>query len=325
VKRGVFDVLRRGLDNTIANWPLLLLRFAESVLFAIIAVVAAVVILAPILVSIGINIADLTSVDDVENVYALLLSKWMMLAWIVVAVSILLAVFVAVHSFVEAGSARVYLDGERIAGPEQHGLRSRFRVFSMQRWLAGGADGWWTVFWIYNLAWTAAGAILLIPLLPTLVLMLLLGSEEQPLFAIATGCVGLAVTLLLLVVVVIVTTIWVNRAIAGWAMRRSGARDALAAGWRALRADLGRHVLIAVALYVVIMAGTGFFASFSFIAALGQTFGGDAGVAFLMTLPIRILGTICSYAFTAGVTGWFLASYVTLETEGTPSSQSVTH
>ncbi|HYO78899.1 MAG TPA: hypothetical protein VE010_20725 [Thermoanaerobaculia bacterium] len=314
MRRGVFDVLRRGLDNTIANWPLLLIRFAESVLFAIIAVVAAIVILAPILVSIGINIADLASVDDVENVYAILLSKWMMLVWIVAAVTVLLAVFVAVHSFVEAGSARVYVDGERIAGPEQMGVRSRFRVFSMQRWFAGAADGWWTVFWIYNLAWTVAGAILLIPLLPTLVLMLLL-RDEQPLYAIATGCLGLAVTLLLFIAVAIVTTIWVNRAIAGWAMRRSGARDALAEGWRALRADLGRHVLIAVALYIVIMAGSGFFASFSLIASLGQTFGSDSGVAFLMTLPIRILGTLCSYAFTAGVTGWFLASYATLATD----------
>jgi hypothetical protein len=314
VKRGVFDVLRRGLDNTLANWPLILIRFAEAVAFAILAVLAIIAIIAPILLTIGINIDDIASPEDIEGVAGMLLSRWALLLWIMVAIFGLFVVFMALHSFVEAGSARVYVDGERIAGPAVEGPRSRFKVFSMERWWAGATDGWWTVFWIYNLAWGAASVILLIPLLPTFVLLLFLRNDDQPYAAIATGCLGLIVTILLFVVVAIVAAIWINRAIVDWAIRRAGARDALAAGWRATRADLGRHVLIAVALYVVMMAGSTFFASFSFAAGLGEVFS-DSGFALMFTLPLRMFGTLCSYAFTAGVTAWFLAAYAGVATE----------
>ena len=314
MKRGVFDVLRRSLDNALANWQLIAIRFGESVLFAILALLAAIAIIAPILVSIGINLADLTSPEDLEGVGALLLTRWALLAWIVVAIFVLLCVFVALHSLVEAGSARVYVDAERIAGPALEGPRARFKVFSMERWWAGATDGWWTVFWIYNLAWGAAMVILLVPLLPTFALTLLLRDDENPVAAIATGCLGLALTLLLFVIVAIVAAIWTNRAIVDWAMRRAGARDALAAGWAAMRADLGRHVLIAIALYVVMLAGSAFFGSFSFAAGIGDMFG-ESGVTLAFTLPLRVLGSLCSYAFTAGVTAWFLASYTGVATE----------
>ncbi|HEY0155706.1 MAG TPA: hypothetical protein VGF28_00285 [Thermoanaerobaculia bacterium] len=314
MRRGVFEVLRRGLDNTLANWPLILIRFAEAVTFAILAVVAAIAIIAPILLSIGINLADIASPEDVEGVAALLLTRWALLLWILVALFVLFGVFVALHSLVEAGSARVYVDAERVAGPALEGPRSRFKVFSMQRWWTGAAEGWWTVFWIYNLAWGAAGVILLVPLLPTFVLLLFLRDDDQPYAAIATGCLGLVVTLLLFVIVAIVAAIWINRAIVDWAIRRAGARDALAAGWQATRADLGRHVLIAVALYVVMMAGSTFFASFSFAAGLGEAVS-DSGFALMFTLPLRMFGTLCSYAFTAGVTAWFLAAYAGVATE----------
>jgi hypothetical protein len=314
VKRGVFDVLLRALDNTVANWQLVLVRFGESVVLAILAVLSAVVIIAPILISIGINIADITSPEDFEGVAELLLSRWALLIWVVVAVSVLLAVFVALHSLVEAGSARVYIDGDRIAGPEKVGPRSRFKVFSMERWWAGAKDGWWTVFWIYNLAWGAASVILLLPLLPTLVLVLLLRDDEQPLPSIAVGCVGLAITLLLFLVVAVVTAVWTNRAITDWAIRRAGARDALAAGWAAMRADLLRHVLIAVALYVVLMAGSSFFATLSMFGGFGDVVG-KSSFTFLFTLPLRLFTTALSYAFTAAVTSWFLSSYATLANE----------
>lgn len=315
MKRGVLEVLRRALDNTLANWQLIAIRFAESVLFAMLAIAAAIAIIAPILVSIGVNLVDITTPEDLEGVASLLLSRWALLAWIVTAILVLLTIFVAVHSLVEAGSARVYIDAERIAGPAAEGPRSRFKVFSMERWWAGASEGWWTVFWIYNLAWGAAMVILLVPLLPTFVLTLLLKDEENPIAAIAVGCVGLLVTVLFFVVVAVVAAVWTNRAIVDWAMRRAGARDALAAGWAAMRADLGRHVLIAIALYVVMLAGSSFFASFSFAAGLGDTIG-DSSFTMMFTLPLRLLGQLCSYAFTAGVTAWFLAAYADVAAEG---------
>jgi hypothetical protein len=313
MKRGTFDVLRRGIDNIIANWPLILIRLGEMLLFGIMAVVAVFAALAPLLVSVGIEVSRIDTPDDFETALLALMERWILLVWIFVAVCVLLVLFVAIHSFVEAGSARVYVDAERAAGPANLGPRSRFRTFSMDRWLSGAKSGWWPVFWIYNLAWSVAGLILLIPLLPTIAGMLLL--RERPPAAVATGCVGLVLTGFLLIFVGAVTGMWVNRAIAEWAARGSGARESLAAGWGAFRGDLGRHVLIFLAVFVAAMAGSSFFASFSFLAAFGDAVGGNHGFFNVAMLPLRILGSLLNSAFSAIVSAWYLASYSALATE----------
>jgi hypothetical protein len=311
VKRGVFDVLRRGIDNTIANWPLLLIRLGEMMLFAILAIATVIVAFLPILVSLGIELSKLTTPEDLEDAGLALLSKWVLLLWVVVAILALLLIFLAVHAFVEAGSARVYIDGERAAGPLVQGPRSRFRMFSMERWMAGGRAGWWSVFWIYNIAWAGACAILLIPLLPTIVGMLLF--HNTPPAAVATGCIGLVVTGLLLMVVGSVTGMWINRAINEWALRQTGARESLSIAWTALRADLGRHVLIFLAVFVVALAGSSFFATFGFFAAFGEAVGRH-GMFNLITLPLRIFGSLLNTAFSAAVSAWYLAAFAALTT-----------
>ncbi|HEX7828710.1 MAG TPA: hypothetical protein VF787_03605, partial [Thermoanaerobaculia bacterium] len=67
MKRGVIDVLRRALDDVIANWPLILLRIGEAIVLTIIAVAAIFIILVPIAVSIGISAASIHSPDDIEH------------------------------------------------------------------------------------------------------------------------------------------------------------------------------------------------------------------------------------------------------------------
>lgn len=313
MRRGVFETLRRGLDNTLANWPLILIRLVESVVFIAIAIVAVIAVVVPIVVSVGIQLADLDTPESMAGAVALLLQRWALLIWIFAAILAVAVLFVALHSFVQAGSARVYVDAERIAGPGGDGLRTRFHVFSIQRWLAGGTDGWWTLFVLYNIAWGLAGLILLIPLLPTLALMILF--RESPPALIGTGCIGLLVTLLLMIVVGIATGMWTSRAVAEWAVRRLGARDALGAAWDAMRSDFARHLLVALAVIVVAMAGSTFFASFSFIAAFGESVG-DSAIFMLVTLPLRILGSVLSSVFSALVTAWYLASYSSLAVEG---------
>lgn len=313
MKRGVFDILRRALDNTIANWPLILIRLGEMLLFGIVAIVAVIAAVAPILISVGIELSKINTIDDLEGAAFALMSRWILLVWIFVAISVLIVLFVAMHSFVEAGSARVYVDAERAAGPAIQGPRSRFGVFTMERWLSGAKDGWWTLFWIYNLGWGVAGLILLIPLLPTIAGMLLF--REQPPAAVATGCIGLVLTGLLLIFVGAVTGMWVNRSINEWAVRRSGARESLAIGWTAMRADLGRHLLIFLAVFVAALAGSSFFAGFSFFAAFGDAFGGNHGMFNLFTFPLRIIGSLLNSAFSAIVSAWYLASYSALATE----------
>ena len=312
MKRGVIDVLRRALDDVIANWPLILLRIGEAIVLTIIAVAAIFIILVPIAVSIGISAASIHSPDDIEHALLLLMDKWMLLVWVLVAASILLLLFVAIHSFVEAGCARVYVDAEKLAGPSNEGHRSRFKIFSMERWMAGGAAGWWKVFWIYNIAWGFAGLIFLIPLIPTALLMFIF--RETPEILIGTGCAGLAVTFLLMIVVGVLTGMWTNRATVDWAANGTDATESLATARKALRADFGRHVLITLAAIVIGMAGSSFFASFGFVATFGQAMDRH-GMFSLITLPIRLVGSLGSTAFSAIVTSWYVAAYAALTTE----------
>jgi hypothetical protein len=309
MQRGVFDLLRRGFDNTIANWQLSLIRFLEAFLFIALAIGAAIAILMPILLSVGIQLTDLDSPDEIESAMAALLSKWMMLLWIVVGVTLLLLVFMLVHSFVEAGCARVLSDGDRVAGPEVMGERSRYRVFSIERWMTGGKQGWWTVFWIYNAIWAVAGLVMLIPLVPTVLLIFLFRHEEG--VAVLTGCLGLIVSILFMFVVAVVAALWSNRAIVTWAIHHTGVAESMRIASAAIKRDLGRHVLVALALIVVAMAGSMLFSSFSFFAGMGEAMGG--GETFLiMTLPLRLLGSLLNSAFSAVLGSWYLASYAAL-------------
>ncbi|MFP5245315.1 MAG: hypothetical protein ACLGH0_01380 [Thermoanaerobaculia bacterium] len=317
MKRGVIDTLRRGIDNTIANWQIILIRLAETLLFGIIAVAAIIAIVVPIFVSFGIELANLGTPESVESAMLAMMDKWILLVWIFVIISVLLLVFALIHSFVTAGCARVYVDGERVVGAPVTGPRSRFRVFSMERWYSGAADGWWTLFWIYNLGWGLAGLILLIPLVPTALLMLLF--RETPEALLATGCVGMILTVMLMLIVTIVTAMWTTRAITDWAVRREGARDALSSGWRSLKSDFGRHLLIALAVLVVTLAGSSFFATFGFFASFGEALGRHSDpFAGIFTFPLRFAGSFLNSIFSAAVGSWFLAAYGALAVENEP-------
>lgn len=314
MKRGVFDILRRGFDNTIANWQVSLLRFLEAFVFLLIAMVTFVAIIVPVAVSFGISASDINTPDQVAEVFAALGTKWMMLIWIFIGVSVMLLVFMLLHSFVEAGCARVFVDGDRMAGPEINAPRARYRAFSFPRWLDGAKEGWWTVFWIYNIVWGVALLFLLIPLVPTLIALFFLRGSSEGAFVL-TGCLGLAATMMLLIFVTIVAAIWCNRAVVDWAVRRGGAVESVDMGWAAIRADLGRHLLAAVALFVVAMAGSAFFASFSFFAGVGEAIGSRNSAFMVVILPLRLLGSILNSAFSAAVGSWFVATYAAIGTD----------
>lgn len=312
MKRNVFDILRRSFDSMLVNWPLIGIRVGEAFVLMLIVILTAIAVLVPILVSIGIEIRKIQTPDDMENAMLVFFEHWPLLLWILLAVVVYFLIAVALHSFVEAGSARVYVDAERIAGPANQGPRSRFRVFSAQRWWAGARDGWWPVFWIYNLAWSVAGLILLIPLIPTAGLMFLFRGE--PGVMIGSGCVGLVLTACVGFVVAVITAMWSNRAITEWAAHRFGASMALSQAWRALKSDLGRHILIALAMFVISMAGASVFSSFSMFAAIGDSMHRGDIVNFF-TMPIRLVGTFLNTIFSAAVAGWYLAAYSSLSTE----------
>src|SRR5712691_7445739 len=125
----------------VANWPLLAIRIAETVLLVLIGIAAAFAVIVPILVSIGFDMALWSSqpaADTAEQVLGIIAAHLLLIVYILVIVTLVLLVLVAIHSFVVAGCVRVYVDAEkknaRVALPP----RSEFHTFSGDRWFEGG-------------------------------------------------------------------------------------------------------------------------------------------------------------------------------------------
>ena len=307
MKRSTTEVLRRGFDNTVANWPLILIRIAEGIVLMILAVVAIIAAIVPVVVSLGINTAMAQDpADAAEAVLAMLTDHWMLFLYVFAVATIILIVLLAIHSFVDAGSARVYIDGERAAPVGAQ--RPAFQVFTVDRWLGGAKQDWWPVFWIYNIAWGVAGLIMLAPLVVVLAFMLILQDNAPVMLGVT--CLGLVISLFIMLVVAIVTNVWCEKAIVVCVARTHRATGALGEAWREFRADMGRHVAVALILFLLIVVGTTMFSSISIVGGLN-----DSPGFVLALMPLQIFGSLASSAFSTIISAWFLACFAGLSAE----------
>jgi len=292
VKRDVSEVLRRGFELTTTNWPLLLIRVAEHILALIIAVAAVVAVVVPIAVSIGLGglkFIPADAGDIADTIATALIAHWMLIVFIFLVISLVLLLFVAIHSFVQAGSAEVYLANE----------------FSVDRWMAGGKRGWLPVFWIYNLAWLFAGVVLLIPIVP---IPFFIRMSSDSMGAIVAGCALLAIWGFFAALVAIATMLWTMKAIVLSMTRNLPAREALKEARHDIRADLGRNFAVGFIVLVIWVGGSMFIGLFSGVMSAGHT----TPLA-LFTAPAHIVLQFVSAIFSAGVESWFLASFISME------------
>ncbi|HEX9161029.1 MAG TPA: hypothetical protein VF980_04910 [Thermoanaerobaculia bacterium] len=311
MKRNASDVLRRGFDSMLANWPLLAIRIAESIVLVGIAFASVVAIVVPLVISLGfgrgIHASDAT--DAAQIVLDALASHWLIIVYVIAVVFLMLVVFVAIHSFVIAGCARIFVDAERNTAAMPAPSREDFRAFTGDRWLQGGRDGWLTVFWIYNAAWSVAAIIILVPFLILLAVMFML-RESGPAAAVA-GCAGSIIAFMFIVPVAIVTGIWTQRAIVDCLARGADVGGALRGAWAEFRSDLGRHLGIAMVMLVVTFAAAGLFGGLSMMAGIGRP---PANMS-LMFLPLQFSASIANSVFSAGISAWFLACFASLAME----------
>jgi hypothetical protein len=302
----VVDIIRRGFDSMLANWPLLLIRIAEGLVFVLIAVIAVIAAVIPLFISLGVQTVQAQSPEEVaEFILSLFTEQWLVLLYVVAVATAVLLVFVAIHSFVEAGSTQVYVDAERASASIPNATRQQLRTFTADRWMEGGRRKWWRVFWIYNIAWGIAGLIMLAPLLVVLLLMLLVREQPGPL--IAVGCAGLAVSIMFIILVGIITNIWSRKAIVLCVARIHQASDALAAAWREFKADAGRHIGVTLILFVLTLAGMGLVSSFS------MAFNWNTSPGFnIAVLPLQLVGSLAQTILSAAMGGWFMACFAAL-------------
>ena len=304
MKRNAFEVVRRGFDNAVANWPLILIRVAEAILFVTIAIGAVIAIVLPILVSAGLGNFDVSNPESAAEFFGtLIIEHWVLLLYIFGIVFLLLGVMIAIHSFFEAGAARVYVDGEHAAG---------FRAFAVERWFRGGREGWWPLFWIYNLAWSVGGIVLLIPALFTILFMLLV-SNMGPRLAI--GCAGLALIVVLAIPTAILIGMWTQKAIAICVSRSLGASESLGAARREIRVDFGRHFAVALIMlvlsFVVASVVSGISVPFSMFGSHSRRI----DLLPLFFAPMQIAVSALQGAISAAMHSWSLSSFVALTEE----------
>ena len=310
MKRSITDVLRRGLDSTIANWPVIALRIAESLVLVGTVIAAVIVAIVPAIVAAGLSRDEIAnSADPAGAIVSWLIGHLMLFVWMFALAFIVLGVLIAIHSFVDGGTAQIYVDAERAAARRGGSGRDAFRAFSIDRWLAGGASSWWRIFWLYNFAWSIGLIFVLVPLLITIVGMLAINDTTG---RIIIGCAGVAFAVLVLIPVGIITSVWCTKAITICVARSLPARESLRLGWRAVRADLGRHVAVALITFVVSIALNSLISAFSVPMTISQHH--MPSMALIFT-PVRLVIGVIQSVIGAAVGSWLMACFVSMTEE----------
>jgi hypothetical protein len=295
---------------TIANWQVIVLRVAETLLIAAIVIASILAAIVPAIVAAGLSRNDITnSPDPAGAVIQWLLGHLMLFVWMFALAFLVLGIMIAIQSFFEGASARIYIDAERAAAKRPPSVRDDFRVFTINRWLAGGAASWWRIFWLYNLAWSVSLLFVLVPLVITAIAMLAI---SDTVVRIVVGCSGLALAVLILIPVGIVTSIWCRKAIVICVGRAVGASDALRLGWREFRADLGRHLAVAVIIIVISLALNSLVSGFSVPMNITQN---KFPTMALMFAPVRVVAGVLQMMIGAAISSFFLACFVSMTEE----------
>ena len=301
MKRSISEILRRGFDTTVANWPVIALRIVESMLLIALTIAAVVATVVPTALSAifgDFHLGDVASVRDA--MITLLADHWMLVLYAVLMVTVLLIVLVGVHSFFDAGTARVLIDSERVNAQ---------RTFEMSRWLEGGRRAWWPIFWIYNIVWTIAGIILLLPLIPTAAGLIFVRSDGG---RVAVACGGLLLTALVFIPTAVVAAVWTQKAIAVCVARSAGALDSMRAARSEMGRDFGRHFAVA---FIVIVVSIGGAAVIGGAGAPMSILRHQQPMSFVALAPAQMAMSFLQSVFSAAVGAWFLACFVALTEE----------
>lgn len=310
MKRSTTDVLRRGFDSTLANWQLIAIRIAENLLFVMIVIGSIMAVVVPIAVTAGMSKFDLDrAAEPMQAIAAMIVEHWLLLVYVLAIASVVLLIMVAIHSFVDAGTAKVFIDAEREAKRSATPGREAFRAFSIDRWLQGGRSSWWSIFWVYNIAWGIGGLVMLVPLLATLAGMLAISDSGG---RVAIGCLGIAVSFVIIFPLAVIIAVLTQKAIAVCVARAATASAGLRQGWSEIQKDLGRHFAVAFIVFVIAIGGS---TLISLLSAPLSVARGHTPFVDLAFAPAQIAVSIVQGVFSAAVGLWFLASYVGLTEE----------
>jgi len=310
LKRNLTDVLRRGILSTLANWPVILTRVAETLVLFGAVVLAAIGIVVPLLVSAGMGNWTLPSGKNPSDVVLRILADHAELfAYLFLFICAAGLVMVAIHAFVSAGSTRIYVDAERAAPDVADPRREQFAAFTLERWLDGARAAWLRLFWIYNATWGLYGLILIVPTLIFGLLMAAAFTAQSTAGIVAATCFGVVLIVGVAVVFAFVVGMWTQKAAVICVARDVPVREALRGGWAEVRGDFLRHFIIYF-LITVITGGvsamtSGLMSPFS-IGLRANNFWA------LFTGPVQLASFAVQSAIGNAVALWLIACYAAM-------------
>lgn len=219
----------------------------------------------------------------------------------VVAFTLALVLSIAVHSFVQAGTLGIYFEAERAAAA---GSRTpAFARFTVERFLALGRRGWWTIFLLYNVIWGVFGAVLLVPVVAIAVPMLIW--NETPAVIIA-GCVGLGLLLIVMVFLGILIDAWVKIVLVACVGSVSGVRESIRLANRLIRRRIGELItVIAVRIAIAVVVESGFT-----VVYFGFGAGSILPALEMFLLPFQIAVSLAHSIISLAASAWLLAALV---------------
>jgi hypothetical protein len=310
LKRSATEVLRRGIDSTLANWPLIGVRLAATIVMGMLVILSIVAAIVPLLVSAGMSHFDPRNAQGAaEAIVGLVTDHWVVLLYVLLLIFAVILVILALHSFVEAGVAQVLVDAERRANRVTKPDRGVFEAFSIERWMSGARHSWWPVFWIYNIVWSVGLLFMLVPLFLTMAGMILI---HEPAGRVVVGCGGILFSFLVMIPVSVVCAICVAKAIAICVGRNLGAAEASAVAWREMRADFGRHLIVGLIVYAISFGAAVVLSSMSMAVNITSQHAPMSGLAFA---PVQIVGSLAQSVVSAAIGIWLLACFVALTEE----------
>jgi len=244
-----WDAIRRGLANLRANWQLVLMYFAQTLVVTVVTVAGFLVPLFAVGLERWDDLGDwdpTSGADPWTEVLALLAELGAPFVLGLVGAAVVWFVALVLLSWFQGGFYGVLAGGDRQAIPGRPSDWRAFRTFSLTNYAGWGSRFLWRYFWFWNLF----GLVLLVWVLLALgvVFGAIWGADRYgEAAAVGIGCGG-ALPLFFLVVVV---SLWAGLAAAH--LGQEGSRVGLAArdGMRVLGERLGAVLLIFLLYFVV--------------------------------------------------------------------------
>lgn len=292
---------------------------AEGVVLAVIVVLGLVVTVVPVAIAGARALESLESaaLDDDPAAFLrwILFEHPFLVMYAILAITAIVVVAMAIHSFVRAGFIGVYIDGDRAAGTSS--ARDGMKVFTPESWFAHGRRAWWPVFLIYQVTWGLYGLVLLVPIVALGALLLMTMDTDAVVFV---GCGGVLVVMLIAVFGGLIVSVWTQLALTEAVRLNLPAWKAIKAGTAMLRARPGEIFIVVIiligALIVVMML---FAVLYMMIGALSII-----PLMSIITIPFQIVLSIAQSAVQTFMAGWFIAVFAAIAVASDAPRRAVT-